>query len=177
MYNGCVSIGKARRVGYTGMPQGRPTPFIAARRAHVAAAGAVSLRWVGNHFCVKEGIIVSNRLFQGIIHQMKDAIDRTIGIIDETSSVIACSELGRIGEPSGVEFAEVVEAASGCLPKTGLLTIPLGQASTPNTPYSWKGRMNRLANTLIYWPFHSARSSSITMEKYDRGNFIKNVIL
>ena len=41
---------------------------------------------------------MSNRLFQGIIHQMKDAIDRTIGVIDETSVVIACSELGKIGE-------------------------------------------------------------------------------
>ena len=29
---------------------------------------------------------------------MKDAIDRTIGVIDETSVVIACSELGKIGE-------------------------------------------------------------------------------
>ena len=41
---------------------------------------------------------MSNRLFQGIVHQMKDAIDRTIGVIDETSVVIACSELGKIGE-------------------------------------------------------------------------------
>ena len=32
---------------------------------------------------------MSNRLFQGIVHQMKDAIDRTIGVIDETSVVIA----------------------------------------------------------------------------------------
>ena len=29
---------------------------------------------------------------------MRDAIDRTIGVIDETSAVIACSDLGRIGE-------------------------------------------------------------------------------
>lgn len=41
---------------------------------------------------------MSNRLFQGVIHQMRDAIDRTIGVIDETSVIIACSELGRIGE-------------------------------------------------------------------------------
>ncbi len=41
---------------------------------------------------------MSNRLFQGIIHQMKDSIDRTIGVIDETSVVIACSDLGKIGE-------------------------------------------------------------------------------
>ena len=38
---------------------------------------------------------MSNRLFQGVIHQMRDAIDRTIGVIDETSVIIACSELGR----------------------------------------------------------------------------------
>ena len=41
---------------------------------------------------------MSNRLFQGVIHQMRDAVDRTIGVIDETSVIIACSELGRIGE-------------------------------------------------------------------------------
>lgn len=26
--------------------------------------------------------IMSNRLFQGVIHQMRDAVDRTIGVID-----------------------------------------------------------------------------------------------
>lgn len=41
---------------------------------------------------------MSNRLFQGVIHQMRDTIDRAIGVIDETSVVIACSELGKIGE-------------------------------------------------------------------------------
>ncbi len=41
---------------------------------------------------------MSNRLFQGVIHQMKDTIDRTIGVIDESSVIIACSELGRVGK-------------------------------------------------------------------------------
>ena len=41
---------------------------------------------------------MSNRLFQGIIHQMGETIDRVIGVIDESSVIIACSELGRIGE-------------------------------------------------------------------------------
>lgn len=31
---------------------------------------------------------MSNRLFQGIIYQMKDAIDRVIGVLDETGVVI-----------------------------------------------------------------------------------------
>ena len=41
---------------------------------------------------------MSNRLFQGVIHQMRDAVDRTIGVIDETGTIISCSELGKIGE-------------------------------------------------------------------------------
>lgn len=41
---------------------------------------------------------MSNRLFQGIIHQMKDAVDRIIGVIDENGVIISCSELVRIGE-------------------------------------------------------------------------------
>ena len=49
---------------------------------------------------------MSNRLFQGVIHQMRDAIDRTIGVIDETSVIIACSELGRIGEVNESVTAE-----------------------------------------------------------------------
>ena len=34
---------------------------------------------------------MSNRLFQGVVHQMRDAIDRTIGVIDESMAIIACS--------------------------------------------------------------------------------------
>ena len=41
---------------------------------------------------------MANRLFQNVIHQMKSAVDRVIGVIDENGVIIACSELVRIGE-------------------------------------------------------------------------------
>ena len=41
---------------------------------------------------------MSNRLFQSVIYQMKDAVERVIGVIDENSVIISCSELGKIGE-------------------------------------------------------------------------------
>ena len=41
---------------------------------------------------------MASRLFQSIILQMKDAIDRTVGIIDASGTVVACSDLKRIGE-------------------------------------------------------------------------------
>ena len=31
---------------------------------------------------------MANRLFQGIIHQMTDTVDRTIGVIDENGVII-----------------------------------------------------------------------------------------
>ena len=40
---------------------------------------------------------MSNRLFQGIIHQMKDAVDRIIGVIDNNGIIISCSDLTKIG--------------------------------------------------------------------------------
>ena len=41
---------------------------------------------------------MSNRLFQSIIHQLHDTVDRVIGVIDDTGLTIACSELSKIGE-------------------------------------------------------------------------------
>ena len=49
---------------------------------------------------------MSNRLFQGIIHQMKDAIDRTIGVVDASGTIICCSDLRRIGESAQVDIRE-----------------------------------------------------------------------
>ena len=53
---------------------------------------------------------MSNRLFQGVVHQMQGAIDRTVGVIDETLSIIACSDLGRIGGQMPVITAETFSA-------------------------------------------------------------------
>ena len=55
--------------------------------------------------------IMSNRLFQGIIHQMKDAIDRTIGVVDSTGTIICCSDLGRIGETGMPDIKTVLSAS------------------------------------------------------------------
>ncbi len=45
-----------------------------------------------------EGSIVSSRIFQGVVLQMKDSVNRTVGVIDSEGSVVACSELTCIGE-------------------------------------------------------------------------------
>ena len=42
--------------------------------------------------------MMASRMFQSIILQMKDAVDRTIGIINASGAVVACTDLKRIGE-------------------------------------------------------------------------------
>ena len=41
---------------------------------------------------------MSSRMFQGVVLQMKDGIDRVVGVIDADGIVVACSELTSIGE-------------------------------------------------------------------------------
>ena len=41
---------------------------------------------------------MSNKLFQGIIYQMREAVSQTIGVIDDKGTIVACSELSKIGE-------------------------------------------------------------------------------
>ena len=41
---------------------------------------------------------MSSRIFQSVIVQMKEATDRTIGVIDADSNVISCSDTSLIGE-------------------------------------------------------------------------------
>lgn len=75
---------------------------------------------------------MSNRLFQGVVHQMREAIDRTIGVIDESLAIIACSDLGRIGELSESVSAESF-SAQDMFVKNGYTYKPFG--SQPHSEY------------------------------------------
>ena len=56
---------------------------------------------------------MANRVFQSVIYQMKDAIDRVVGVVDETGAVIACSELNLIGEVQEDFVAERMAGRDG----------------------------------------------------------------
>lgn len=128
------------------------------------------------HHIIREETNMSNRLFQGVIHQMRDTIDRTIGIVDETSVVIACSELGRIGE---VNESINAETLSSTVPYVinGYTYKSFGANQRPEYAVFVSGTdeaAQRYAGLL------AISLNSIKQyydEKYDRSNFIKSVIL
>ena len=116
---------------------------------------------------------MSNRLFQGIIHQMKDSIDRAFGVIDENYTVIACSELGKIGE--AVESFTVI--SNDITVNNGYTFKSLGITQGANYTVFVEGE-DVLATK--YAAVLAVSFSNIKFyydEKYDRSNFIKNVIL
>lgn len=119
---------------------------------------------------------MSNRLFQGVVHQMKDTIDRTIGVIDETSAIIACSDLGRIGENCediGLDSFSAQEA----FVRDGYTYRPFG--ARPRSEYILfvEGTDDQAAKYAGLLSISLASIKQYYDEKYDRGNFVKNVIL
>lgn len=118
---------------------------------------------------------MSNRLFQGIIHQMRDAVDRTIGVIDETGTIISCSELGKIGEvvstASEVFSENELHHINGFTYRTFGAHMQAEYAVFVDGTDDLAGKYTdiccvALGNIKQYYD-----------EKFDRGNFIKNVIL
>ena len=119
---------------------------------------------------------MSNRLFQGIVHQMKDAIDRTLGVIDETSVVIACSELGKIGEVNESVNSETLNSTTPFV-VNGYTYKSFGSNAKYDYAVFVQGTDEYAQK---YAQLLSVSFSSIKQyydEKYDRSNFIKNVIL
>ena len=119
---------------------------------------------------------MSNRLFQGVIYQMKDAFDRVIGVIDENGVVISCSDLGKMGDiRQGVHeelpfSAEVVALGGytyrymGTGPKAEYVVFVEGEDKMAE-------KMSKLLAVSL------GNIKSLYDEKYDKGSFIKNIIL
>lgn len=103
---------------------------------------------------------MSNRLFQGIVHQMKDAIDRTIGVIDETSVVIACSELGKIGEVNESVNSETLSSTAPFV-INGYTYKSFGSNAKYDYAVLYRVQMSMLRSTHSYFLFLLQALSSI----------------
>ena len=122
---------------------------------------------------------MSNRLFQTVIHQMRDVIGRTVGVIDENGIIVACSELGRIGESRQRIREELLYASSssslvleGCTYRfvvsgaQKLDTIVFVEGSDKETDRMAQMLSVSLGNIKVLYD-----------EKYDKCSFVKNIIL
>ncbi|MGN0451214.1 MAG: PucR family transcriptional regulator, partial [Acutalibacteraceae bacterium] len=116
---------------------------------------------------------MSNRLFQGVIHQMKDAVDRTFGVIDENFTIIACSELGRIGET----VASFTISTNDICVNGGNTYKSVGVSQGANYIVFVEGDDVLASKYAAVIAVSFANIKFYYDEKYDRSNFIKNIIL
>ena len=123
-----------------------------------------------------EVIRMSNRLFQGIIHQMREAIGRTVGVVDETGTVISCSELGRIGEVCTFSIDENLSKGE-TFSADGHTYRPFGSVLHPEYAAFVEGDDELAPKFADIVAVSLSSVKSLYDEKYDRGNFIKNVVL
>lgn len=119
---------------------------------------------------------MSNRLFQGIIYQMKDAIDRVIGVLDETGVVISCSELGKIGEVrQGVR--DEISYASDVTTFGGYTYRPLMATAKSEYTIFVEGEDKTADKISTLLSISLSNIKVLYDEKHDKSSFIKNIIL
>ena len=119
---------------------------------------------------------MSNRLFQSVIHQMKDAVDRTIGVVDETGVVIACSELVKIGEVRQA-VREELAYTTDVVVSGGYTYRPLAGVAKRDYIVFVEGEDAEADRTARLLCISLGNIKNFYDEKYDKGSFIKNIIL
>ena len=119
---------------------------------------------------------MSNRLFQGIIHQMKSAVGRVIGVIDENGVIISCSELSKIGESRQDIMDELIYTTDVIV--TGGYTYRPIESGAKNEYVVFVEGEDKLADQFSKLLSVSLGNiKNLHDEKYDKSSFIKNVIL
>lgn len=119
---------------------------------------------------------MSNKLFQSIIQQMKDCTDRTIGIIDESGTVIACNELSMIGQPMGSGISDIMSMSDINVSNGYTYRVIGSRIKLDNVVFvSGVDSIAESISGVLSVSFNTMKD--FYDEKYDKTNFIKNVML
>lgn len=119
---------------------------------------------------------MSNRLFQGIIYQMRDAVDRVIGVVDEAGAVVACSDLVKVGE-ARPEVRDELAYTTDTVVTGGCTYRPIGSSSKIEYAVFVEGEDAVAEKYAAVLAISLSNIKSLYDEKYDKNSFIKNIIL
>lgn len=119
---------------------------------------------------------MANRLFQQVVHQMKDTVDRVIGVVDDKGSVIACSELFRIGEQREGFSSDLFFTADDVM-IGGWTYRSLGSRGKTDYCVFVEGEDELAGKYAAILSVSLASLKQFFDEKYDKANFVKNIII
>ena len=117
------------------------------------------------------------RLFQSILLEIKDKVPFVVGVVDQTGSVIACTEIKLIGE--NVEGAPAFFAAGkDCGEHGGYMFQQLKGYENGVEYATFCASQGEMAETVCALASIAiSNSKSLYEEKHDRAAFIKRIIL
>ena len=120
---------------------------------------------------------MTNRLFQSVIHQMKDTIGRVVGVMDDSGLIVACSELQKIGEVMHSHIREEMAHTSEGLVIDGYTYRFLFAGSKNDHILFVEGTDKATEKYAALLAIALSNIKKLYDEKYDRASFIKNIIL
>ena len=121
---------------------------------------------------------MSNSVFQSVIVQLKDAVDRTFGVIDSDGCVISCTDSALLGERWSDAAVRVASSLNSSV-TFGQKTFRAIVSSTDIFEYAvfctGDDEQARSHCNLAYICLNNAKV--FYEEKHDRGTFVKNIIM
>ena len=119
---------------------------------------------------------MSNKLFKDVISQMKVSIDRVIGVVDSNATVVACSSVAKIGEANEMVTLDIADSADVFV-RDGFTYKAFGTGGKTGYAVFVEGSDDSAARYANILAVSFANIKQYYDEKYDRNNFVKNVIL
>lgn len=119
---------------------------------------------------------MANRVFQGVVYQMKDALGRLAGVVDENGAVISCTELARIGDVH--EQVAMSQLTLGDRFVKEGYTYQLFSSGHHNSYAAFvEGTDAAAARDVALLAISLQSILQYHDEKFDKANFIKNIVL
>lgn len=126
--------------------------------------------------CLEREFHMSNKLFQGLVHQMRDAVGVTIGVVDESATIIACSDLNWVGTTN--EFVSLdLNDVHDIFIRDGYTYKPFGSRTKPEYAVFVEGMDDNAAKYANILAISLFNIKQYYDKKYDQNNFIKNIVL
>ncbi len=119
---------------------------------------------------------MSNKLFQSMIYQMKDTTDRMIGVVDDSGTVVACSQLSHIGEIRP-EITDEIAYTFDTVVINGFTYKSIGSHTRSEFAAFAEGDDSVSKSLASIISVSLTTFKSLYDEKYDKANFVKNIIL
>ncbi len=119
---------------------------------------------------------MANRVFQGVLHQMKDVIDVSAGVVNGEGVVISSTDLAYVGElHEGV--AQWLGGQEPCFTKEGIRYQRFSSEQGDVFAVFVRADDEAAGKTLALLACSFQNILQYHDEKFDKSNFIKNVVL